>query len=193
MNGTRTRENVLLVVLILLLAGISYYHFFFSPLQTEMASVAEETVDTETETAAQTAKAVRLKAMQKELDALLASGSATQIADYDNEKAVLAQLGGILAAASNYSVTLSQPVTGSDGTVRRNVSISFTAPTFQTAKAVVQSLAQSKWRCLVENVSFAVGSTSSAADSSAAQTVLSSGAVSVDLTVTYFERVSSAG
>lgn len=190
MSGTKTRENVLLVILILLLAGVSYYRFFYAPLQSELSSVAAQTAEIREETQTEAAKAVEMASMQKELDALAAAGQTTEVADYDNGEAVMTQLSGILASASDYSVSFGIPARASDGTYRRTIAVSFSAPGYETAKTIVQSIAQSRWRTLINSVSFVSGGSTSSED---LQAGILSGQVSVDLSVTYFERASSAG
>lgn len=184
MSGSKMRDNILLVALLLLLAGVAYYAFFYMPLQTELQGVETQASTLEKQNEAETAKAEKLQQMNKELNSLLSSKQETEVADYDNSKAIMSQLNGILASADSYSLSFGTPAFGSNGVVRRQVVVSFTAPSYTAAKAVIQKLAQSRWRCLINSISFAStgGAPGGGAD-------IMSGAVSVNATITYFERV----
>ena len=116
---------------------------------------------------------------EQELDEILASpeGHITEIAPYDNKQAVLTQLYAVLAQTQDYSLSFTDPAVGADGTVRRKVSMSFRCADYASAKAVIRDLADSRWRCLVGNLSI-VGDDGD----------LLGGSVSVTATITYFEH-----
>lgn len=183
MSGSKMRENILLVALLLLLSGVAYYAFFYMPLQTELQGVETQVSALEKQNEAETAKAEKLRQMKKELNSLISSKQETEVANYDNSKAIMSQLNGILASADSYSLSFGTPAFGSNGVVRRQVAVSFTAPSYTVAKAVIQEFAQSRWRCLVNSISFA-----SAGGTPGVGANIMSGAVSVNATITYFER-----
>jgi len=173
-----TRELVMVVFLILLLIGVGYYMGFYTPLQQELASINGQTADMETQITAAMSKISQMTKMQDELDAILAmpEDQITEIAPYDNKDIVMAQLYSILSATQDYSLTFNDPSVQGDGTVRRNISMNFTCPSYEEAKTVLRKLADSRWRCLIGNVSFSTTGES-----------LYDGAVSISTTLTFFE------
>ena len=116
--------------------------------------------------------------MQAELDELLArpAEALTEIAPYDNKEVVLTQLYGILARTQDYSLDFTDPQVQDDGTVRRNISMSFSCASYDAAKAVIRDLTDSQWRCLVNNLSIA------------AEENMMTDAVKVTATITFFEH-----
>ena len=93
--------------------------------------------------------------MQAELDEIFArpESEITEIAPYDNKEVVLNQLYGILGRTTDYSLNFTDPDVQEDGTVRRNISMSFHCESYEAAKNVIRDLTDSQWRCLVSNLS----------------------------------------
>lgn len=185
MNGSKVRDNIILAVLLILLAGAAYYSLFYVPLRTEVQSVGIQAAALEKQTAAETARIQKLEKMKKELNSLSSSDHKTEVADYDNSKAIMSQLNGILSSTDNYSLSFGTPAFDSNNVARRQVAVTFTAPDYAAAKTVVRELAQGQWRCLVNSVAFSSSGGAQGGD-------IMSGAVSVNAAVTYFERASSS-
>ncbi len=174
------REMVMVAFLLILIIGVVYYMAFYVPLQEELASIASQSANLDTQITTASAKITRMRTMQTELDEILArpAEELTEIAPYDNKEVVMNQLHAILSTQTlNYSLSNSEPAIGSDGTVRRNISLSFGCADYEAAKEVIRNLTNSQWRCLVSNLVI----NSSSGD-------LFSGAVSVSATITFFEH-----
>ena len=90
---------------------------------------------------------------------------------------VLNQLYGILGRTTDYSLSFTDPEVQEDGTVRRNISMSFHCDSYTDAKDVIGDLTDSQWRCLVSNLSI----TCSEGDMMAY-------GVDVSATITFFEH-----
>ena len=148
------REAGMLVVLVVLLIGVVYYMGFYTPLQAEMSSIAAESAQCDDEIVVANAKVAKMGQMQAELDEIFArpAKEITEIAPYDNKEVVLNQLYGILARTTDYALTFTDPDVQEDGTVRRNISMSFTCQSYAAAKEVIDDLTDSHWRCLVNNL-----------------------------------------
>lgn len=151
------REKVMLLFLAVLLIGVGYYLLFFQPLQTELANIALQQTELDTQIETAMAKVNSMDAMQAELDEILSrpQNEITEIAPYDNAKVVMSQLNGILAASEEYSLSFQDPVIEEDGTVRRSVSMQFTCANYESAKSIAQALSTGRWRCLVNSLSIA--------------------------------------
>ena len=156
-NKLTLRELVMLLLLVILLVGAGYYMGFYTPLQNEMASIASQSANCDTQINAAQAKIQKMNNMQAELDEILSrpASEITEIAPYDNKEVVLNQLYGILARTSEYSLNFTDPQVQDDGTVRRNISMSFNCTSYAAAKEVIRDLTDSRWRCLVSNLAIA--------------------------------------
>ena len=173
------RESAMLVLLLVLLIGVGYYLGFYVPLQEELASVASQSNEIDTKILTSMAKVKKMDTMQAELDEILArpANELTEIAPYDNKEVVLNQLYGILAQTDDYSLTFIDPDVQKDGTVRRNISMSFRCSDYESAKAVINDLTTSHWRCLVSNLAI-----------SSAEGNMLEESVTVTATITFFEH-----
>ncbi len=173
------REGFMLVFLIALLVGVGYYMGFYTPMQDELASIASQSVEVDTQIATSMTKISKMDEMQAELDEILSrpADEITEIAPYDNKEVVLNQLYGILGRTQNYSLNFTDPDVNADGTVRRNISMSFRCDSYNVAKRVIKDLTDSQWRCLVSNLSITSESGSVMDDP-----------VTVSATITFFEH-----
>lgn len=173
------RESVMLVFLVVLVVGVGYYMGFYTPLQNELASISAQCSDIDTQITTAMAKIGRMDDMQAELDEILSrpADEITEIAPYDNKEVVLNQLYGILGQAQDYSLSFTDPDVQKDGTVRRNISMSFRCADYKSAKAIIRDLTDSQWRCLVSNLSIV----------SENGDMLEAG-VTVSATITFFEH-----
>jgi len=173
------RESVMLVFLLVLVIGVGYYMGFYTPLQNELASIANQSSDLDTQIAVATGKLGKMDQMQAELDEIFArpADEITEIAPYDNKEVVLNQLYGILGQSNDYSLNFTDPDVQDDGTVRRNISMSFRCADYASAKAIIRDLTDSQWRCLVSNLAITSENENMMED-----------AVTVTATITFFEH-----
>ena len=177
------RESIMLVFLVVLLIGVGYYMGFYTPLQDEMASIAAQSADCDTQITTAMTKVGKMNKMQEELDEIFSrpADEITEIAPYDNKEVVLNQLYGILGRTTEYSLNFTDPQVQKDGTVRRNISMSFRCESYEDAKDVIRDLTDSQWRCLVCNLAI----TSPDGD------MMETG-VTVTATITFFEHTDLA-
>ena len=171
------REIFMVVVLVALLAGVAYYMGFYTPLQEEIASINSQASAIDSQITAAASQIARMDVMQAELDELFADPNAklSEIAPYDNKEVVLNQLNGILQASEQYSLNFAEPTFNENGTVRRNVTMSFSCADYASAKQIIKNLNESQWRCMVSNLSISGGGD------------IMEGGVSVSATITFFE------
>ena len=171
------REITMVVMLVVLLIGVIYYMTFYKPMQQEMASIAQQSSNVDSQINVVAAKVARMEIMQTELDEIFANadGEVTEIAPYDNKEVVLSQLNGILQSSLEYSLNFAEPSIQDDGTVRRNVTMNFRCADFASAKTIIKNLTKSHWRCMVSNLSL-----SGSGD-------IMEGEVQVNATITFFE------
>ena len=177
------REWILVVFLLVLVIGAAYYAGFYAPLQEELTAVSRQVLEIEEQIAESAAKIASMNAMEAELDAIFANTDhqITEIAPYDNKEVVLNQLNGILRHSQEYSLHFVEPSIQENGTVRRNVIMHFRCADYASAKEIMESLTESRWRCLVSNLSI------SGTDD------IMHGSVEVDATITFFESTHLRG
>ena len=86
------RETIMLLFLVVLLIGVGYYTLFYTPLQNEMASIASQSADCDTQISTAMAKVAKMNAMQEELDEILSrpADEITEIAPYQGRIAASA-------------------------------------------------------------------------------------------------------
>lgn len=156
MNKMGNREIAMLIFMVLILVSVLYYMGFYKPTQEEMASLATQSVELDDQINAATMKVGKMKQMQQELDVILAQPKfqITEIAPYDNKDVVLNMLNGVLGRTDDYSLSFTDPAVNGDGTVRRNVTMSFNSESYEAAKVVIRDFTKSKWRCMVSNLTF---------------------------------------
>jgi len=182
LNRALTRKELALVLaLTLAFLGLFYYRFVYLNVQDQLAEY--DTSALESEIAVEQAKAARMKNMQAEIE--INRGNETgQVATYDNIKNEIDLLNDILMASSEYQLGWEQPEATGD-TVRRNVSITYTAPDYEKALDIIRQIYQSKCRTLIRTAALTPNG------SQDSQT-LDNGPVSVSMDVTFYETLNGA-
>lgn len=150
------RERVLLTLLCLILLASGYVMLFYMPQnsQQERCAVELEEVRTQTETARR--RLDEKHRMEQELKALSSDGAPKEMAGFDNLQPIMTELNTILASTSEFSLNFAA-ADDTQSIVRRSISMNFTAKDYKTAKAVLQQLHDSRYRCMLENVSLSLG------------------------------------
>lgn len=151
------REWMLLAVLGVMLAASGYMLLFYMPQTAERDRCIGETESVRTQIEAAQLRLEEKHRMERELEELFAAETPPlSIADYDNLQPVMFELNSILAGTEVYSLSFST-VDASQSIVRRSISISFTTGSYESAKAVLQQLHDSKYRCMLDSVSVSMG------------------------------------
>ncbi len=176
-SSLSTREIVMIVLLVVLLGGVIYYMGFLTPLQNELSDIENQTVDVETQIESYSEKLSKLTFMEntlKELD------KKTEVAPYDNLVEVLVSMNQYLKENSmSYKLEFMDPEVAEDGTTRRVVSMELECLDYDSARAMVDDLTGSKWRCLVRDTVLS--------PVNEGNENLLNGPVKVELEVTFFE------
>ena len=168
------REWVLLALLGVLLLSCGYMLLFYMPQTEERDRCLEEAEAVRAQIQATQIRLEEQRRMEQELEDLFASDPPPLgIADYDNIKPILVELNSILTPTENYNLSFSTEDV-SQSVVRRRISMNFTAGSYKSAKAVLQRLHDSAYRCMLDSLNLSFGE--SAEDS-----------VTVNGTLVYFE------
>lgn len=151
-----TREWMLLALLGVILLVSGYMLLFYMPQTAERDRCIGETKTCQIEIEAARLRLEEKRRMERELEALFSADTPPlSIADYDNLQPVMFELNSILASTQDYSLSFST-VDASQAIVRRSISMSFTTGTYKSAKAVLQQLHDSAFRCMLDSVSVTV-------------------------------------
>ena len=95
--------------------------------------------------------------MEQELEEIFARDpDPLGLPDYDNIQPVMMELNSILLGATDYSLSFAT-VDDTQSVVRREISISFTCGSYDAARNVLQSLHDSLYRCMLNNISISLG------------------------------------
>lgn len=152
-----TREWMLLALLGVILLISGYMLLFYIPQTSEQDRCVGETETCRMETEAAQIRLEEKQRMERELEELFAAETPPlSIADYDNLQPVMFELNSILASTMDYSLSFST-VDASQTIVRRSISMTFTTPTYESAKAVLQKLHDSAYRCMLDGISISIG------------------------------------
>lgn len=152
-----TREWLLLAVLGIILVVSAYMMLFYMPQTAERDRCLQAAEDCRTEIETARLRVEEKQRMERELEALFSGDTPPMsIADYDNLQPVMFELNSILASTADYSLSFST-VDASQTIVRRSISLAFTTADYASAKAVLQKLHDSPFRCMLDSVSVSIG------------------------------------
>lgn len=153
------REWVLLALLAVVAAVSAYVMLFYMPVSTQRSADREETALCQTQIEAAQLRVSEKQRMEQELEALFArEPSPRSLAAYDNLQAVMLELHSILEDTIDYSLSFGT-VDTSQSIVRREISVSFTTADYAAAKAVLQRLHGSPYRCMLNDITVSLGQT----------------------------------
>ena len=169
------REKILLLILALLLVGFAYYRFVDVPVREGIASAQSKQDSLSTELTIVEAKVRSLEKMQNELDDIAKQGTVSYMPSYNNAKNVNRLLNDVLGPL-DYAVNFTQ-LTRTGNQIRRNVSLQFTSPDYETMETVLRELSESEYRCLLNDLKGSVN------------TLRDGGTITVNLTATFFETM----
>lgn len=168
------REWILLGVLAVLVVVSGYVMLFYMPVTTGRDSALSETETCKLELEAVRLRLEEKQRMERELEEIFSrTEQPVSLAAYDNLQPVMMELYTILDGAEDYSLSFGT-VDTEEPIVRRSISLSYTANSYAAARAILQRLHDSAYRCMLDSVNVSIGQDAG-------------GLVSVDSTVVYFE------
>ena len=142
-------EKIILLVLILVLMGLGYYQFIDQPIRrgieeahAERDSLQAELIDVQR----------KITDYQRRVDEIAqAMELRHEMPSYNQSEEELRILNETLTASDQYSLAVDK-ITLNGNQIRRNFQVSFTAPSFETAKGIFTRLSASPIRCLVGDI-----------------------------------------
>ena len=152
-RDVNAKEKVLLVILVLIILGFGYYRFVDQPVRKNLAKAEAEYSSIQTELTEVRIKIRELQRMQDEIDQITSGGKDSFMPSYNNAKEELALLNDILnESVTQYSVAFTG-VTRYGDQIRRDFKLDFTAPDYESMKALVEKLTGVDYRCMVGDYS----------------------------------------
>ncbi len=152
-RDVNAKEKVLLVILVLIILGFGYYRFVDQPVRKNLAKAEAEYSSIQTELTEVRIKIRELQRMQDEIDQITSGGKDSFMPSYNNAKEELALLNDILnESVTQYSVAFTG-VTRYGDQIRRDFKLDFTAPDYDSMKALVEKLTGVDYRCMVGDYS----------------------------------------
>ena len=183
-RDVNAKEKVLLVILVLIILAFGYYRFVDQPVRKNLAKAEAEYSTLQTELTEVRVKIRELQRMQDEIDEITSGGKDSFMPSYNNAKAELALLNDILnESVTQYSVSFTN-VTRYGDQIRRDFRLEFTAPDYDSMKAVIDKLTGVDYRCMIGDCSCNVIENRAAKEDDENKTSLSVGA-----TATFFETM----
>lgn len=172
------KENVLLLICACLFLGIFYYQAVWKSTAKMMDKY--NVIELEDDLLVVQLKAQKLIQMQKELKNSEGQSEGLLL-DYNNLENEITEINSILSKAKTFNLNFDNATT--DGSiVRRNIYITFTTEDYDTAKEIIQSLKNCKYKSLIRDINLS-------AMEGGLQT---SKNINVSLQVTFFEGVSDS-
>lgn len=184
------REKALILFLALVLVALAWYMLVFQGTNDQIAKIDAEIADVQTQQTMASAKMSKMRAMQSTIEKQKAAGvKAKPVPEFDNMRALMAELNGIMSSTTTYTLSFDELDTKtSAGYVLRGVNITYGCPTLSAAESVVRALSDGSFPCSIDSVSI---SDSSVKGSSRVTGTAGVGVVSATIHATFFEKVSS--
>ena len=142
-------EKLVLLALILILMGLGYYQFVDQPIRQGIEEAHAERDKLQAELNALNIRISDYNYQAQELEA--ARELRQPMPSYNASEEELRILNDVLSVSKDYSFNVDK-ITLEDDQIRRNFTVSFTAPNFETAKGIFTRLSASRVRCLIGNI-----------------------------------------
>lgn len=148
---TRREKIVLAIVAIAFFIGL-YFLVIHYPIKTRLKEIDLEKMEVEDQTTVAMAMAERYRLMSEELDEIfsLPEEEITVMPPYDNKQTLTLYFYNVFADTAPNLRFDNVKIEGNIAS--RSISFSFTADDYESAKAILQQLTGTGFRCLMQNV-----------------------------------------
>lgn len=190
------REKVMILGLVVALVAVLWYQLVFTSTRDEISVLDAKISDTQNQIVIDTARATQQKKMQDDIANFKLSGmTATEMPAFDNTQALMAELNGILAPTSDYSLKFedvndssssssskssgssrSTSSSSSSNVVERGVNLTYDCNSYEEARVILNSLVHGSFPCSIDDftlkdntVSLSTGKSSAGSGSSSSK------------------------
>jgi Tfp pilus assembly protein PilO len=152
------REKILMCILAVLLVVCAYYYAFYMPVLQKIIDNKAEIAFLDEQNMVLDAQVEKMNQMKGELEDITSNGTTgvKELPAYDNSQNVMHSLASILESANHYNVSFSS-VEIEESTVRRHINLSYDCNDYATAKAILEQIYESEYRCLIKDVHLSGG------------------------------------
>lgn len=183
------REIAIILLLTLILLVLVFYRFIYTPMQEQLEYYETETAALDTQIQVEQGRAQKIQQMLAQIETGLKEYPG-EVKTYDNVKAEIEALNGILLAAKSFDVSFQQP-TANGNNVRRRVDINFIANSYDSARTIIRQLHDCEYRGMITTLSLNPSSRRFVSENGiyyyTSLTDLQTGDVSVNLSLTFYE------
>ncbi len=145
------REKILLLALAIIVLVLLYFRFVDMPVRAQLEKAAQDKESLSVQLQLADAKIGAMRNMQKEMDAITESGTASMMSSYNNSTEEMRILNDVLVDARQYSVSFDK-VTRDGDQIRRSFDLQFTVDSYEDMEKMIAALEGSKCRCLIGDV-----------------------------------------
>lgn len=167
------REKILLAVLVVIVAILLWYKFAYEPINKKIDQLNSQAMGEQAEIDSQFALVESMRRMQKTVEELKADETTKAIPIYDNSKQLMVSLNSVMESADAYALTFND-VSQDDYILSRTITMTFTASTYEDARAIIDRLDEETFTNQISDVKVYLNTSGSSK-------------VLVELTITYFE------
>ena len=145
------REKGLLILLGVLLVAAAYYLAVHRVVVDNLADIATQKSEAETEITINSAKVAQLKNMKAELAEIEEHGIKSVVPVYDNLSKEIVFLNNVLKGTTDYTINFSS-LTTTQGIARRVANLEFTTPSYDKSCSIVDQLQNCEYCCRIGDV-----------------------------------------
>lgn len=199
-GGARSKTNgkvVLILMCVIIVILLGWYYLFYTPKTLNISNLVLDIETKQNEVDLLDIQVIKQTIMLQEIEHLKTINPA--VPAYDNYKSLATVLDVILAQVNGFDVTFADPVfTDSSApgvkTARRNLIITYQAPTYEAAKEVIANIQDVPFRLQISDLNIAMKRKASQVYSIEAvveeitNDSLGDSPVDVTLSVTFFEN-----
>ena len=183
------REIAVILLLTLILLVLIFYRFIYAPMKEQLEYYEAETAELDTQIQLEQVRSEKIRQMREQIETGLKEYPG-EVKTYDNVKAEIEALNGILNAAKSFEVSFQQP-TASGNAVRRRVDITFLAESYASARLIIRQLHDCEYRDMITTLSMNPDSRRFVSENGiyyyTSLTDLQNGDVTVKLSLTFYE------
>lgn len=178
------REKIMLAVLAVVAVGILWYQLVYNNVQRQVEALDAEITLAQDQVALDTTRIAELKSMEEAIATYKAEGREVVVMPaYDNTDALMNELDATLGGMGFSFSTDALDTTTTAGIVMRGMTLEFTAGSYESARAALDTLVKDGFPCSIESVNVV--------DKSAGSGSGTEGGVTVRAHLTFFETDAS--
>jgi hypothetical protein len=214
------REKFMILGLVVVLIGVLWYRFVFVATQDEISKIDTQISETQSQMVLDQSMLVQQQKMQDDIAKFKSSGmTATEMPAFDNTQPLMAELNGILSAASEYtlkfedvndpkssssksssssssssstSASSEKSASSSSNVVERGVSLTYGCSSYQEARVILNSLVHGRFPCSIDDFSLTDKTVNLSTGSNAGSGSSSSAPYTAAVHLTFYENGSAA-